>query len=74
MLSHVKFGLPPKPVVLDQYGNCPAVPVPDTVPPLPLADKTPVVASNAKPVPSVISPGVPVVVNLFPIKDFADIV
>ena len=44
----------------------------DTVPPVPLADKTPVVSFNAKPDPNVISPGAPAVNDLFPINDFED--
>jgi len=50
------------PVVVNVTGNI-FVNVP---PVLTLADNIPVVASNDKPVPKVISAGVPVVVNLFP--------
>ena len=57
----------PNPVVDDQNGISPTVPVPVTVPPLPLADKIPVVASNANPVPIAISPGAPAAeADLFP--------
>ena len=39
----------------------------DTVPPLPLADKTPVVGFNARPAPIVISPGAAAAeLDLFP--------
>ena len=44
----------------------------ETVPPDPLADKTPVVSFNAKPAPRVISPGVPAVKDLFPSNVFVD--